>query len=187
LTQLQPYLCPYTINPDPVAVQLAQEISLEVEGNTLSFLSNLNQHIYLNCQYTTRHKGDAWAPAITWNRKEGSCRDLAVLFMDVCRAVGIATRFVSGYQEGDPDTEDYHLHGWVEAYIPGGGWRGYDPTHGLAVADRHISLVASAFPRYTIPVSGAISPVKSIIETNTPPQAQMEAKISMIKSDNGKA
>ena len=38
--------------------------------------------------------------------------------------------------------------------MPGGGWRGFDPTHGLAVSDRHIALVASPFPAQTLPISG---------------------------------
>ena len=39
----------------------------------------------------------------------------------------------------------------AEVYLPGGGWRGYDPTYGLAVADRHIAVAASATPRLAGP------------------------------------
>jgi len=74
--------------------------------------------------------------------------------MAACRNYGLATRFVSGYQEGDSDMTHRHLHAWVEVYIPGGGWRGYDPSHGLAVADRHIALSASYAPAGTLPVKG---------------------------------
>jgi transglutaminase-like putative cysteine protease len=76
--------------------------------------------------------------------------------MEVCRAIGLAARFVSGYQEGDPDTTDRHLHAWAEVYLPGAGWRGYDPTHGLAVADGHIALVSSPFAQHTTPVAGTL-------------------------------
>jgi transglutaminase-like putative cysteine protease len=85
----------------------------------------------------------------------GSCRDFTVLFMEACRAVGLAARFVSGYEEGDSTVLERDLHAWAEVYIPGGGWRGFDPTHGLAVADRHVALVASAFPQFTAPVTGS--------------------------------
>nr|WP_245817704.1 transglutaminase family protein [Hydrococcus rivularis] len=81
--------------------------------------------------------------------------------MEVGRAIGLAARFVSGYQEGDLDKEERDLHAWVEVYLPGAGWRGYDPTHGLAVGDRHIALVASALPAYASPIVGATTPVKS--------------------------
>jgi transglutaminase-like putative cysteine protease len=159
LTQLSPYLQrQYPGNIDPVATQLAQEILVTTSHQTTTFLNKLNQQIYETCQYFVRETGDALPAGITWKQKSGSCRDFAVLFIEVCRAVGLAARFVSGYQEGDPDQIERDLHAWVEVYLPGAGWRGYDPTHGLAVSDRHIPLVASAFPNYTAPISGSFSP-----------------------------
>ncbi|EKQ70043.1 transglutaminase-like enzyme, predicted cysteine protease [Leptolyngbyaceae cyanobacterium JSC-12] len=161
LTQLHPYLKgqrPGASELDPVAIQLAQEIWVNAGETPVSFLSQLNQQIYQGCQYIIRETGAPLPPGITWTQKSGSCRDFAVLFMETCRAIGLAARFVSGYQEGDRDNPERHLHAWVEVYLPGAGWRGYDPTQGLAVADRHIALVASAFSAHTAPVSGSISP-----------------------------
>ena len=74
--------------------------------------------------------------------------------MEVCRAVGIAARFVSGYREGDAERLSRDLHAWVEVYLPGAGWRGYDPTLGLVISDRHIPLAASAIPQYAAAVEG---------------------------------
>jgi transglutaminase-like putative cysteine protease len=158
--RLQPYLGGYLLERpgvvDPVAHQLAQEIWQTVEGNTSQFLTTLNQRIYTHAQYQVRETGVPLPPGLTWQTQTGSCRDVTVLFMEVCRAVGLAARFVSGYQEGDPDTTDRHLHAWAEVYLPGAGWRGYDPTHGLAVADRHIALVASPHPRDAAPIAGSL-------------------------------
>jgi transglutaminase-like putative cysteine protease len=67
--------------------------------------------------------------------------------------VGLAARFVSGYQEGDDDQDKRYLHAWAEVYLPGAGWRGFDPTHGLAVADRHVAVAAAAEPINATPVS----------------------------------
>ncbi len=161
LAQLQPYLVGGqgggmpTI--DPIALQLAQEIWHQVDGNPAYFLAELNQQIYTRCKYFIRDTGDPLPAGVTWANKSGSCRDFTVLFMEVCRAIGLAARFVSGYQEGDLDSNDRHLHAWAEVYLPGAGWRGFDPTHGLAVSDRHIPLVATAFPRYAAPISGTFS------------------------------
>ncbi|MFH1216319.1 MAG: transglutaminase family protein [Pseudomonadota bacterium] len=123
-------------------------------GDIFSFLNELNAHLYTNWQVTVREEGDPLPPDATLRQKEVSCRDLALLFIAVCRNAGIAGRFVSGYQEGDPDSEDWQLHAWCEVFIPGGGWRGYDPTHGLAVADRHIALAASHLPPGASPCTG---------------------------------
>ncbi len=158
LHSLQPYLTP-PLPPagyDPVAYQLAQELVQACDGHVIDFLSKLNQTLYKNSTYQIRETGSPWAPCLTWQKQSGACRDLTVLFMECCRCLGLAARFVSGYQEGDPDTHERHLHAWAEVFLPGAGWRGYDPTHGLAVADRHIPLVASAHPLNASPVTGSI-------------------------------
>ncbi|MDT9293997.1 MAG: transglutaminase family protein [Arthrospira platensis PCC 7345] len=152
LRHLQPYI---EGRVDPAAVQLAQEIWQSSRGGVLTFLSDLNQRIYRTCRYTIRETGAAFPPGITWRQQAGSCRDLTVLFMEACRAMGLATRFVSGYQEGDLNNSDRHLHAWAEVYLPGGGWRGYDPTQNLAISDRNIALVSSAIPEYASPINGS--------------------------------
>ncbi len=143
------------------AVNIAQSVNHQVTA----FLMALNQQIYQNCEYEIRDTGPPLPPGITWQQKRGTCRDFAVLFMEACRGMGLAARFVSGYQEGDPPGESLcdrqtpeprYLHAWVEVYLPGAGWRGYDPTHGLAVGDRHIALVASAIPQNTAPILGTL-------------------------------
>jgi transglutaminase-like putative cysteine protease len=150
---LHPYLSGAV---DPVAYQLAWETLARVDGAVLPFLSELNEQIYRTCQHQIRETGAPWPPCLTWSQQAGSCRDTAVLFIHACRAVGLAARFVSGYQEGDLDNPERHLHAWVEIYLPGAGWRGYDPTHGLAVSDRHVALVATAEPADAAPIDGVL-------------------------------
>ncbi|NJN85206.1 MAG: transglutaminase family protein [Leptolyngbyaceae cyanobacterium SL_7_1] len=156
LVQLQPYLTALGVGSiDPIATQLAQEIWYKTDGNTVEFLSTLNQQIAGSCQYQLRETGAPLPAGITWTQKAGSCRDLSVLFMEACRAIGLAARFVSGYYEPDPGNPPY-LHAWVEVYLPGAGWRGYDPTQGLATADRHVALVASPIASHTLPITGEL-------------------------------
>jgi transglutaminase-like putative cysteine protease len=171
LDRLQPYLngqfSRLTGSIDPVAVQLGQEIWESTAGNVVGFLSELADRIYNTCGYQLRETGDALPAGLTWTQKAGSCRDYAMLFIEVCRAVGLAARFVSGYQEGDVDSDERHLHAWAEVYLPGAGWRGYDPTQGLAVADTHIALIACPTSKNTAPVDGSLKQaagVKSAME-----------------------
>ena len=141
--------------PGRVSVRnFASELLEKSSGDIFGFLSGLNSFLYKNWQVIDREEGHPFPPEVTLAQKEVSCRDLALLFMAVCRNCGIASRFVSGYQEGDPDTENRQLHAWVEVYIPGGGWRGYDPTHGLVVSDRHIALAASHLSQGASPCTG---------------------------------
>ncbi|MBD2259946.1 transglutaminase family protein [Pseudanabaena sp. FACHB-2040] len=161
LTSLQPYLCPPLLPAvDPGVMQLAQALLHDVQGNLGYFLTALTQKIVESCEYTVRESGPPLPAGITWSQKRGSCRDYAVLFMAACQSLGLAARFVSGYYSGyateASTTTEGDLHAWVEVYIPGGGWRGFDPTHGLAVADRHIALAASAHPSQAAPVTGEV-------------------------------
>lgn len=153
---LNPYLSAAqlgSIAADPVASQIAQDIAHQVNWNTILFLSELTQLINQTLGYQVRESGDPMPPSITWSQKSGSCRDFVMLFMAVCRAVGLAARFVSGYEAGDPAYEQM-LHAWAEVYLPGAGWRGYDPTMGILVCDRHVAVAASGWPRYAAPVTG---------------------------------
>jgi len=135
----------------------AAELSLSVGRNTLSFLDQLNQRLFSEFTHIHRDTGVPQTPAHTLESRQGACRDLAVLFVDCCRAEGIAARFASGYQRGNLQSKRRDLHAWPEVYLPGAGWRGYDPTHGEALADTHVTIAAAAHPRNTMPVSGAFS------------------------------
>jgi len=79
-----------------------------------------------------------------------------VLFIAICRIQGIAARFVSGYQaHAETPRERRYLHAWAEVYISGGGWRGYDPSHGSAVTNAHVAVAASCLPAGAMPVDGS--------------------------------
>ncbi|MEM8544171.1 MAG: transglutaminase family protein [Cyanobacteria bacterium P01_H01_bin.119] len=155
--RLQPYwLSPLSAPVDSSVVSLAHQIQQETRHSVGYFLTALTQRIYESCAYETRETGQPYPAGLTWSQKKGSCRDFAVLFMAACRVVGLAARFVSGYQAGDRDQAERDLHAWAEVYIPGGGWRGFDPTLGLAVSDRHIALASGCHPLQAAPVSGTL-------------------------------
>jgi transglutaminase-like putative cysteine protease len=162
LNPIQPYLVgpPWRSTVDAEVAALAQEVSQSVNGNVSQFLTALNQRICDSCDYIFRELGAPFPAGYTWKHKRGACRDLTVLFMEACRSVGLAARFVSGYQclTDTPPEDGFQLHAWAEVYLPGAGWRGFDPTQRAgAVADRYIALVASVYPGDTTPVVGAFS------------------------------
>ncbi len=122
---------------------------------TQPFLLRMTEWINYEFATETRYEGDARSPLETLTTKLGACRDLAVLFMDACRSQGIAARFVSGYVYDPFRTHGSELHAWAEVYIPGGGWRGYDPTIGVAVADGHIAVATGPEPQWAAPTEGS--------------------------------
>lgn len=143
------------IATDDSVTAFAAELSLAVNRDTLSFLDQLNRQLFAEFTHIHRDTGAPQSPAHTLQSRSGACRDLAVLFVDCCRAEGIAARFASGYQKGDLQSERRHLHAWPEVYLPGGGWRGFDPTHGKPVTDTHVTIAAAAHSRDTMPVTGS--------------------------------
>lgn len=132
----------------------AKHILARADGSTAVFLGLLNKTLFEEFECVLREVGDPYLPEICLSLKRGACRDLAVLFIDACRSVGIPARFVSGYQEAEGLVER-HLHAWPEVYLPGAGWRGFDPTTNLAVADRHVPLAASYSSFGAAPITGS--------------------------------
>jgi transglutaminase-like putative cysteine protease len=142
----------------PAVKALAEKLAGDAGYDTLQFLTLLNRHIVENMRVTLRLYGDPMAPDECLSLGEGACRDLAMVFIAACRHMGIAARFVSGYQMTDPNEEEHHMHAWAEVYLPGGGWRGFDPTHGIAVDDRFVAVAASPIPALASPIEGWYTP-----------------------------
>ncbi|WP_395767140.1 transglutaminase domain-containing protein [Aquirufa sp.] len=142
-----------------VVEHTARQLASQVQYETSAFLMQINEFIFKNFAYEIREEGAPNTPETTLVSRKGSCRDYAVLFSALCRAMGIATRFVSGYYTGaspvDVPNQTHHLHAWVEVFLPGGGWRGYDPTQHEVVSGNHIPLAASCLPEEITPVYGS--------------------------------
>jgi transglutaminase-like putative cysteine protease len=135
--------------------QYAQWIAAVAQWNTLSFLLALSRQIFQSCRQVIRPDGPPWPSDRTLSAQEGSCRDLAVLFCDVCRVMGLAARFVSGYECASANSnQDSYMHAWAEVYLPGIGWRGYDPARGLAVSNGHVAVAAGFDHDLASPVAG---------------------------------
>ncbi len=127
-----------------------------VDFQTVPFLTKASEILNKNIKYEYREMGLPRNPVHTFETEVGSCRDIVQLFIELCRYMKLASRFVSGYYCEKPDSPDAapELHAWAEVYIPGGGWIGIDPTLGLVCSGYHVALSTSAFPEQTLPVSG---------------------------------
>jgi len=133
----------------------AAEQAAAVEHNTTAFLMQLADRIHHDFQHVGRFEGEPMAPEETLAGRSGACRDTAMLFVAACRSQGLAARFVSGYSIHHlPEVSEHELHAWAEVYLSGAGWRGYDPSLGLAVADGHLVLATAPDHRLAAPVTG---------------------------------
>lgn len=123
---------------------------------TFSLLAKLNLTISQQFRYQIREEAGVQSPAQTLAQGSGSCRDYATLFIEACRCLGLASRFVSGYLHA-PATEmgNASTHAWVEVYLPGTGWKGFDPTAGVITGSRHIAVAVARNPEAVPPISGS--------------------------------
>lgn len=124
----------------------------------VEFLGNLNLHINnaialamgflpgpVDCESVLR-RGTASAWEIAW---------LAALSL---RALGLATRFTSGYKvllAADPTQTNFaSLHAWTEVFLPGAGWIGLDPAAGVFTTEAYVPLACAPDPLRAIQFSG---------------------------------
>ncbi len=121
---------------------------------TLSLLQQLNLHIYRTFRYQRREQRGVLSPAETLENNGGSCRDFATLFMEICRFMGLASRFVSGYMYSSEIAGRMSMHGWAEVYLPGAGWIGFDPSWGLLAASNYFPVAVSRHSEHVPPISG---------------------------------
>ncbi|HTD66462.1 MAG TPA: transglutaminase family protein [Candidatus Limnocylindria bacterium] len=124
-------------------------------ANAVSIVATLNQAVKQQIGYNRREEKGVQRPLETLNRGTGSCRDMATLLMEGCRALGIAARFSSGYLDCAASLAGRaSTHAWAEAYLAGRGWTGFDPTLGEQTNRKHIAIGLSNHPRGVMPISG---------------------------------
>jgi transglutaminase-like putative cysteine protease len=135
---------------------------------TVEFLTQINRRLSREIAYVTRLEHGVQSCEDTLRLGRGSCRDSGWVLVQVLRHLGIAARFVSGYLiqlAGDkpdaPKTDSADLHAWCEAYLPGAGWIGFDPTSGLLAAEGHIPLARGSTPALAAPVTGTVEPCRT--------------------------
>ncbi len=123
---------------------------------TYALLQRLNLHIHQTHAYKIREEPGVQSATETLGSGAGSCRDFATLFMAAARQLGFAARFVSGYLYAPPTADNLGAtHAWAEVYLPGAGWKGFDPTIGDIVGTDHFAVAVARLPESVPPVAGS--------------------------------
>ncbi|MEY4706720.1 MAG: hypothetical protein RJB58_443 [Pseudomonadota bacterium] len=128
--------------------------------DTLSLLKDLNAGVSAAVSYQAREDEGTQSPSHTLNTGRGSCRDMAVLFAEAARALGMGARIVSGYLY-NPTNPMGTTHTWAEVFVPGAGWITFDPTNRQMGGFNLIPVAVARDLSQVMPVSG------NYIGTNT--------------------
>jgi transglutaminase-like putative cysteine protease len=124
--------------------------------DTLSLLKDLNAGVPASVCYQAREDEGTQTPTHTLNSGRGSCRDMALLFVEAARILGFGARIVSGYsynpaqQIGTGTT-----HAWAEVFVPGAGWISFDPTNRQTGGFNLIPVAVARDLAQAMPVSGS--------------------------------
>lgn len=164
---LAPYLDDESTR-DPSATELARDF-LPGETETIPFLTGLVSAVHATFRYEARDEPGILDPTTLCARRAGSCRDFAAFLLQMLRGEGFGARFVSGYllETGDLLGAEA-MHAWVEAYLPGAGWVGLDPTNGILADDGFVACAVGITPDETTPIAGkffADHPASSTMKT----------------------
>jgi transglutaminase-like putative cysteine protease len=125
---------------------------------TVEVLVGLNSALHEHLSYERREDGEARPTAETLALGRGACRDFAVVMVEALRGLGLAARHASGYlcEFGDGEKRaEGALHAWVEVYLPGAGWVGFDPTNGTLCDHHHLTAAVGLSTADVSPVVGS--------------------------------
>ena len=141
--ELWDYLTPSTFaKPGEALRKLAAELGVERRSDPLTFLKELNEGIFSAFDYRQQTTQVDSPIDDALEERQGVCQDFAHIMLALIRPVGIPARYVSGYLYHGADhhdrSESSASHAWIEAWLPGLQWVGFDPTNNLITGERHV-------------------------------------------------
>jgi len=164
----------YLINNHYTSVpfdQLNDEWKFNEGESTLNFLLRLNDKIHNEFVFDPNDTSLHQNASLTLQIKKGVCQDFTHLFLGIARSNGMPSRYVSGYlNQGDEFVGSILMHAWVETYIPGAGWLGFDPTNNL-MRDYHYIKVCHGVDY------DDCSPIKGILKTEGDNKTHYEVSV----------
>lgn len=159
MDQLIEYLLPtqYTTQSQEL-LDYAKQFPLADQG-VYQWIQEVSSAIHSDLKYDPSATHVHTTVSETLRLRRGVCQDYTHLLISVCRAAGVPARYVSGYhfvgdlQGGNADFEQAS-HAWAEAYIPGIGWYGIDPTNNAMIGSRYVKLGHGRDYKDIVPVKG---------------------------------
>ena len=123
---------------------LAREMEVERRGTPLEALLEISHGIHDKFAYVPNATSVDSPIDHAISERKGVCQDFAHVMIALVRKLRVPCRYVSGYlfhSTGDQSSSaEGASHAWVEAFLPGLGWIGFDPTNDTICNERHIRV-----------------------------------------------
>ena len=161
----------------PTLFAFMQEKGLVRTSDPMTTMRRLTRVLFDSFTYVPEET-DVDSPIdIALGKRKGVCQDFAHIMLATARHWGIPARYVSGYlftkrDSGDRSAADA-THAWVEAYIPGPGWVGFDPTNNVIAGERHIRVAVGRDYDDVPPARGVFK---------GPANSEMDVAVSVVPS-----
>lgn len=129
--------------PTPALLELAVSLQVARRDDPMTLLRQLNTAIHQTFEYTPKSTRVDSPIDDALRTRKGVCQDFAHVMISLVRLLKIPCRYVSGYVGPGEMPKEKRIaglasHAWVETWLPGWGWVGFDPTNNRLVSVRHI-------------------------------------------------
>jgi transglutaminase-like putative cysteine protease len=142
----------------PALISFLNEKGLAKTSDPMTTLRRLNRALFDAFAYAPETTEVDSPIDVALKQRKGVCQDFAHIMIATARLWGIPARYVSGYlftkrEAGDRSAAEA-THAWVETFVPGSGWVGFDPTNNVLAGERHIRVAIGRDYNDVPPVRG---------------------------------
>ena len=135
---------------------------IRADERVFDYLVDLNSALHQKMTFQAGFTNAQTTGREAWEAGKGVCQDYAHIFLGLLRAQGIPCRYVSGYlNQGESFVGDSQMHAWVEAKVPGLGWKGFDPSNDLLVDHHYIKVAHGVDYSDCGPIRGVLHSAKT--------------------------
>lgn len=154
---------PYVLR-DPETWREALDIQASCPPTWGDLLARMRNHIFDTCVYREQVVHAMRTSTEVQRERVGTCQDFAHLMIAYLRLLNFPARYCSGYLY-DPGLDGRAVpeqigsgvtHAWVQAFVPGAGWVGIDPTNRCWVDESYVTLAVGRDYRDIVPIQGSL-------------------------------
>jgi transglutaminase-like putative cysteine protease len=144
---------PSTLPSAEISDMVARAIHFDLP--VLDQLHALMQGVHQNVSFVIGATDAETTAQTAFANGRGVCQDHSHIMIGAARALGIASRYVTGYLVTGVGASSTAAHAWAECFIPELGWVGFDPANGICPTDHYVRVAAGIDAASVTPIRGS--------------------------------